>query len=224
MFSDAKNSHNDKPNTNISFFDLALPGVLPSINENAVKKALVLAKALNMQIDTLLRFDRKNYYYQDLPKGYQITQQYFPIGKNGYIEIADNKKIDIERIHMEEDTAKEQTINGHILLDYNRAGVPLIEIVSRPVIHSANEAVMYLTKLKQILVFMDISDGKMEDGSLRVDLNVSIAPHGLNQLGTKVEVKNLNSFANVAKAINYEIQRQSELLLKDLPVMQETRK
>ncbi len=224
MFSNSKNSHNDKPNTNINEIDLGIIGTLPSINKQAVVKAIKLATALHMDIDTDLYFDRKNYFYQDLPKGFQITQQYFPIGKNGYIKLDDGQKIEIERIHLEEDTAKEQVINNEIYLDYNRAGVPLIEIVSKPSIHSASQAIEYLTKLKRILIFLDISDGKMEDGSLRADVNVSISLHGSKEKGQKVELKNLNSFAAIAKAINYEIERQQKELLLGNKIEQSTLK
>ena len=213
MFSDAKHNNDDPVNTNISPIDLGLPGTLPTINKIAVSKAIRLAHLLHMEIDHILRFDRKNYFYQDLPKGYQITQQFYPIGKNGYIEIGNNKKIRIQRIHIEEDTAKEMKVNGHIHLDYNRAGVPLIEIVSEPDIHSAEEAVSYLVNLKRLLVFMNISDGKMENGSLRADINVSLSIFGSDKKNQRTEIKNVNSFANIAKAINYEIERQSELLL-----------
>ena len=224
MFSDSKSCHNDKPNTNISFLDLALPGVLPTVNKEAVKKGIILANTLGMKIDKTLIFDRKNYFYQDLPKGFQITQQYHPIGRNGNIKLDDGTIINIERIHLEEDTAKEQTINGKTYLDYNRAGMPLIEIVCRPDIHSAQQAVEFLTKLKRNLVFMNISNGKMEDGSLRVDVNISVAPMGSKKLGERVEIKNINSFANVAKAINYEINRQIGLILKNQEIENCTRR
>ena len=224
MFSDSKSCHNDKPNTNISFLDLALPGVLPTVNKEAVKKGIILANTLGMEIDKTLIFDRKNYFYQDLPKGFQITQQYHPIGRNGSIKLDDGTIINIERIHLEEDTAKEQTINGKTYLDYNRAGMPLIEIVCRPDIHSAQQAVEFLTKLKRNLVFMNISNGKMEDGSLRVDVNISVAPIGSKKLGERVEIKNINSFANVAKAINYEINRQIDLILKNQEIENCTRR
>ena len=224
MFSDSKSCHNDKPNTNISFLDLALPGVLPTVNKEAVKKGIILANTLGMKIDKTLIFDRKNYFYQDLPKGFQITQQYHPIGRNGSIKLDDGTIINIERIHLEEDTAKEQTINGKAYLDYNRAGMPLIEIVCRPDIHSAQQAVEFLTKLKRNLIFMNISNGKMEDGSLRVDVNISVAPMGSKKLGERVEIKNINSFANVAKAINYEINRQIGLVLKNQEIENCTRR
>lgn len=223
MFSPSKNNHNDQINTNINEIDLALPGVMPSVNENAVVKAIRLATALNMKIDQNVRFDRKNYFYQDLPKGYQITQQFYPIGQNGKIDIS-NKSIGVERIHIEEDTAKQIMLGDKLCLDYNRAGVPLIEVVSRPDIHSAVEAYEYLNNLRRIVSFLDISDAKMEDGSMRADINISIAPRGFDKLGTKVEIKNINSFNNIMKAIDYEIDRQSELLLTGNKIEQETRR
>lgn len=223
MFSPSKNAHNDPVNTNINEIDLALPGVLPSVNKAVVIKGIQLAKALQMQIDSNLRFDRKNYFYQDLPKGFQITQQYYPIGKNGIVDIG-SKKIGVERIHLEEDTAKQVMIGNSLCLDYNRSGVPLIEIVSRPDMHSAIEAYQYLTNLKRIISFLNISDAKMEEGSLRADINISLAPVGADYLGTKTEIKNINSFANVMKAIEYEIDRQSKILLTNNLVNQETRR
>lgn len=219
MFSNSKSCHNDKPNTNISYMDLALPGILPTVNKAAVEKGIALAHALNMNIDKHLFFDRKNYYYHDLPKGFQITQQFHPIGTNGKITLDNGNVIGIERIHLEEDTAKETTNNGKIYLDYNRSGMPLIEIVTKPDIHSSLDAVEFLTKLKRNLIFLDISNAKMEDGSLRVDVNISIAPVGSKQLGQRVEIKNINSFANVNKAINYEIKRQTELILKNEKIL-----
>ena len=219
MFSNSKSCHNDKPNTNISYMDLALPGILPTVNKAAVEKGIALAHALNMNIDKHLFFDRKNYYYHDLPKGFQITQQFHPIGTNGKITLDNGNVIGIERIHLEEDTAKETTNNGKIYLDYNRSGMPLIEIVTKPDIHSSLDAVEFLTKLKRNLIFLDISNAKMEDGSLRVDVNISIAPVGSKQLGQRVEIKNINSFANVIKAINYEIKRQTELILKNEKIL-----
>ena len=224
MFSAARNSFTDRANTNIWPMDLGMPGLLPTVNEAAVKKAIVLANALKMGIDLNLRFDRKNYYYQDLPKGFQITQQFHPIGKEGEIILDSGKAIGVERIHLEEDTAKELVVNGHILLDYNRSGVPLIEIVSRPHIANGAEAVEYLTKLKRLLVFLNISDGKMENGSLRADVNISLMPTGTDKFGTKVEIKNINSFAAVAKAIDYEIARQSKELLLGNKIEQQTRR
>ncbi|MDR1850957.1 MAG: Asp-tRNA(Asn)/Glu-tRNA(Gln) amidotransferase subunit GatB [Mycoplasmataceae bacterium] len=207
MFSTSKNNVDDAPNTNINEIDLSHPGTLPMPNKRAIELAIVLAKILKMKIDPVLQFDRKNYFYQDLPKGYQITQQFHPIGTNGELN-----GVAIERIHLEEDTAKQFNDSGEILLDYNRAGVPLIEIVTKPVIHSKERAIDFLTALKQNLIFCGISDGKMESGSLRVDLNISLANANDNVLGSKVEVKNINSFSNLAKAIEFEIERQTNIL------------
>lgn len=229
MFSKALNSHNQTPNTLVSFVDISLPGLLPTINKQAINKALILADALNMTINYKnIQFDRKSYFYPDLPQGFQITQQFFPIGTNGTIEILtdDNKlkKININRIHMEEDTAKQLIENGQRLMDYNRCGDPLIEIVSEPCITSADEAVKYLEALKRILIFKNISDAKMEDGSLRADINISIKPRGQKAYGTRIEIKNINSINNVAKAINYEIKRQIGALTCNQPLNQETRR
>lgn len=215
MFSPSKNNHYDPSNTNVHPLDLGMPGVLPSVNRAAVKKAIILAKTLDMKIEKNLNFDRKNYFYQDLPKGYQLTQQFMPIGTNGKIILDNGKIINIERIHLEEDTAKETITNGQVFLDFNRCGCPLIEIVSKPDIHSVDEVLAYLNKLKRILIFMNISDGKMEDGSLRADINISIAPCGSKKLGTRIELKNINSFASIQKAINYEINRQSQMILNN---------
>jgi aspartyl-tRNA(Asn)/glutamyl-tRNA(Gln) amidotransferase subunit B len=224
MFSSSPCIADEQINTYINEIDLGLPGTLPSPNQQAVIKGVVLAKALGMQIDSLLRFDRKNYFYPDLPKGFQITQQYYPLGKDGTIKLKNDKVIRVERIHLEEDTAKQLTIGDQLCLDYNRCGDPLVEIVSKPDLHTTEEVYEYLTELKRILIFLNISDGKMENGSLRVDLNISVAPIGAKQLGTKVEIKNINSFANVVKAINFEFTRQVRELLKGERVRQETRR
>jgi aspartyl-tRNA(Asn)/glutamyl-tRNA(Gln) amidotransferase subunit B len=222
MFSPALNAYNTQPNININEIDLALPGTLPQPNKQAVVLGIKLAKLLKMKINEMLMFDRKNYFYHDLPKGYQITQQYFPIGYNGKLKIDNDEYIDIERIHLEEDTAKQIAEQAVIKLDYNRAGLPLLEIVSKPQIHSREQCVKYLKTLKRILVFNNISDGKMENGSLRVDLNVSVS--NSKTLGTKVEIKNINSFNNVTKAIDYEFVRQTQLLTQGKKVIQETRR
>lgn len=228
MFSPSKSIHNDGVNNHINEIDVALPGTMPSVNEAAVIKAITLANVLNMHINTNpITFDRKSYYYWDLPKGYQITQQFNPIGSDGYVELNDDKhtKIYIERIQMEEDTAKQiKTENGNdLLLNYNRSGMPLIEIVSKPVMHSSKEVALYLQALKEIFVFMNISDGKMEEGSMRVDVNVSVSENE-SVLGTKVEVKNINSISNAAEAVEYEIKRQTELLKNKQKINQETRR
>lgn len=229
MFSSSKSCHYSNPNTNINPIDLALPGVMPQPNINAIRKAIWLANELHMDINYKnIQFDRKNYFYIDLPKGYQITQQYFPIGQNGYIEIENEskniKQIEIERIHLEEDTAKQFSENKKIFLDYNRAGMPLIEIVTKPVISSGYEAQQYLRELVKILKFANVSDAKLEDGSLRADVNISLRPYGQKEFGNKVEIKNINSINNVKKAIDYEISRQSQLLLTGNVISQETRR
>ena len=229
MFSNAKNDYNSKPNTLVSFMDLALPGILPLVNRSVIDKAIILADALKMKINYKnIKFDRKNYFYPDLPKGFQITQQYLPIGQNGYIEIFDDnnniKKIKIERIHIEEDTAKQFSENNIIQLDYNRAGCPLIEIVTEPCISSAQEAMNYLHELKRLLIFKNISFARLEDGLMRADVNISINPKNSKNFGTRVELKNLNSISNVGKAIEYEIKRHISLLLSNQEIIQETRK
>lgn len=228
MFSPAVNKHMAAPNTLVNVIDLGFPGIMPTVNKGAVIKAMHLADALNMDMHAdYIQFDRKNYFYPDLPKGFQITQQYHPIGTDGYIEINDHgemKRIGVERIHMEEDTAK-QTICGDVIeLDFNRCGSPLIEIVSKPEMHSAYQAAAYLTNLRKILRFANVSDAKMEQGSMRADINISVAPVGADYLGTKVEIKNINTINNVMKAIEYEIQRQIGLILTNQEVHQETRR
>ncbi len=227
MFSCAPIDFKAEPNTLIAPLDMAFPGTMPRVNKEAVKNAIRVANALHMEIDHELWFDRKNYFYSDLPKGYQITQQARPIGKEGYLEIEVNgntKKCDIERIHMEEDTCMQHHFSDYTLLDYNRAGIPLIEIVSKPVLRSGIEARKYVEKIREIVTFSNVSDGKMEEGSLRCDVNVSIRPYGSSKFGTKVEVKNINSLAHIEKAIDFEIKRQSELLLLGKKVQQETRR
>lgn len=228
MFSATKSSHTDPVNQNINEIDIGLPGTLPSVNDLVVKKAICLAHALHMNIANTISFDRKNYFYRDLPKGYQITQQFNPIGTDGYVEIEVNgkkKKIHVERIHMEEDTAKQIREGDKVLLDYNRCGMPLIEIVSKPDINSPEEAMAYLTQLKRILTFCgEISDAKMEDGSLRADVNISINPYGSDKYGTRVEIKNINSISNVGRAIAYEADRQASLYLQGKEVTPDTRR
>lgn len=223
MFTPSKVSFNDRANTHVSEVDLAFPGVLPTINKKAVEYSLMVCHALSMEIDPLLRFDRKNYFYTDLPKGYQITQQFYPLGKNGQLVLEDGKTINITRLHMEEDTAKQFHRENQTLIDFNRAGVPLIEIVSEPEIHSAKEAAMYVSSLRQLLLYLDVSDVKMEEGSLRCDVNISLARPN-EPLGTKVEIKNLNSINNIQKAIECEIARQTELLDKGERIDQATRR
>ncbi len=225
MFSSSKSDHNCKPNDNIFPIDLGHPGTMPQPNKTCIQKGITLAYALNMDISKTISFDRKNYFYQDLPKGFQITQQYNPIGRNGVIQIDDNVSIEIERIHLEEDTAKQFIDdNNNVLLDYNRAGMPLIEIVTKPCIKSAKQACDFLKELKRILIFNNISDAKLEDGSMRADVNISVNHVLSDEYGTRVEIKNINSISNVEKAIEYEVNRQINLILSNKNVQQETRK
>lgn len=227
MFSGAPTSFGRKPNVCTNEIDLGHPGTLPCVNKEAVAKAIEACTALHLTIDPLVKFDRKNYYYSDLPKGFQITQQFHPIGRNGYIMIDTEecqKKIRINRIHMEEDTAKQFHLTKFSLLDYNRAGTPLIEIVSEPDMHNGEEAEKYVEALRQTLYYIGVSDCKMEEGSMRCDVNVSIAPKGSNTLGVKNEIKNLNSISHIGKAVDYEVERQKELLEKGEKVLQETRR
>lgn len=227
MFSGAPTSFGRKPNVCTNEIDLGHPGTLPCVNKEAVAKAIEACTALHLAIDPLVKFDRKNYYYSDLPKGFQITQQFHPIGRNGYIMIdteEGQKKIRINRIHMEEDTAKQFHLTKFSLLDYNRAGTPLIEIVSEPDMHNGEEAEKYVEALRQTLYYIGVSDCKMEEGSMRCDVNVSIAPKGSNTLGVKNEIKNLNSISHIGKAVDYEVARQKELLEKGEKVLQETRR
>ncbi|MGX9358960.1 Asp-tRNA(Asn)/Glu-tRNA(Gln) amidotransferase subunit GatB [Mycoplasma sp. 2575] len=227
MFSSQPNLYTSNPNIYVSHIDLAYPGSLPIVNKQAIIKAIKLAKALNMEIDHNIRFDRKNYFYPDLTKGYQITQQFNPIGKNGKIKIKVNnewKDIEIERIHLEEDTAKSLHEGNQTLLNYNRSGVPLIEIVSNPVLHSAKEAVAYVDAIRKIVLALDISDAKMNEGSLRVDLNISVRKKGTNNLNTRVEVKNLNSISNIEKAIEYEYNWQTSCYESGQTFSQQTKR
>ena len=220
VFSLSKNNFNDEANTNVNVIDLGYPGVLPRLNKGVIDDALKACLALNFKINRLMHFDRKNYFYPDLPKGYQITQQDTPIGYDGYVEIS-GKKIYLERMHIEEDTCKSLHTTD-TLLNFNRAGVPLLEIVTKPCINSGEEAVEYLEKLREMLLYLGISDVKIEEGSMRCDVNVSVSDS--DSLGTKVEVKNIGSISNVGVAINYEVQRQEELLANGEVIVEQTRR
>lgn len=216
------------PNTQTCPVCLGHPGALPVLNENLLNFIIKMGIATNCKIREISTFARKNYFYPDLPKGYQITQYEDPICYNGYIEIelseTERKRIGITRIHMEEDAGKSiHDLDIDTLVDLNRSGVPLIEIVSEPDIRSAQEAYKYLTAIKQILVYLGICTGNMEEGALRCDANISVRPKGAEKFGTKTEVKNLNSFRNVEKAIEYEIQRQIEVIRNGGSIHQETR-
>lgn len=227
MFSSAPVIVGAQPNTAVNEIDLGHPGTLPSVNKEAVRLGVLACTALNLHIDPVLRFDRKNYYYSDLPKGFQITQNFHPIGRDGFVEIETStglKTIRINRLHLEEDTAKQYHVEDETWIDFNRAGTPLVEIVSEADIRSAEEAMKYVEKLRNILVYLDVTDGKMEEGSLRCDINISLREKGTETFGTKTEIKNLNSISNIALAIDAEVKRQSELIEKGIPVEQATRR
>lgn len=226
MFSSAPVRFGETANTCVNAIDLAHPGTLPCINKKAVELAIKACTATHCTLDTLLKFDRKNYYYSDLPKGYQITQQFHPIGRDGYVMInvdGEEKKIRLERIHMEEDTAKQFHKDTGTYIDFNRAGTPLIEIVSCPDMHTAQEAAAYVETLRKNLLYLNVSDVKMEEGSMRCDVNISLSPDP-DTLGVKTEIKNLNSIANVQKAVQAEIERQSALLDAGERIVQATRR
>ncbi|WP_031542625.1 Asp-tRNA(Asn)/Glu-tRNA(Gln) amidotransferase subunit GatB [Mesoplasma photuris] len=228
MFGLGPVSYGETPNTMISEVDLGYPGTLPSVNKKGIELAILAVNALNMKIETLLTFDRKNYFYPDLVKGFQITQQFNPIGSEGNLEITlpngEKKNILIERLHIEEDTAKQTHKNNLTYIDYNRSGVGLIEIVTKPVMRSADEACAYVEKLREVLLFLGVSDVKMNEGSLRTDLNISIRPIGSKEFSNKVEVKNMNSISNMRKAIEFEVKRQTEIIMSNSIVEQETRR
>ncbi|MBN1638972.1 MAG: Asp-tRNA(Asn)/Glu-tRNA(Gln) amidotransferase subunit GatB [Ignavibacteriales bacterium] len=211
------------PNTNVCPICLGHPGVLPVLNLHALEFIIRMGLATGCSVNTQSIFARKNYFYPDLPKGYQISQFEKPVCENGYIEIEENKNIRIKRIHLEEDAGKLIHEHGNVsLVDVNRCGVPLIEIVSEPDIHSSKDAVTYLTKLRQILIYLGICDGNMEEGSLRCDANISVRQKGEVALGTRTEVKNMNSFKNVEAAIKHEINRQIGIIEEGNKVVQET--
>ncbi len=232
MFCSCPNIFGMEPNTAVCPVCLALPGVLPVINIEAVRLAVKAALALNININKKSLFARKNYFYPDLPKGYQISQYLDPVSSNGYLDIETedaskknkiNKRIRINRLHIEEDAGKLIHIGNRSYVDLNRAGTPLVEIVSEPDIGSAAEASAYLKSLREILVYLGVSDGNMEEGSFRCDANVSVKRKGDAELGTRAEIKNVNSFKFVEKAIEYEIERQIDLILNGGKVIQETR-
>ncbi|MCM3570180.1 Asp-tRNA(Asn)/Glu-tRNA(Gln) amidotransferase subunit GatB [Neobacillus mesonae] len=227
IFSSSPNHFGAEPNTNTSVIDLGYPGVLPVLNRKVVDFGMKAAMALNCEIATHTKFDRKNYFYPDNPKAYQISQFDQPIGEHGWIEIEVDgytKKIGITRIHLEEDAGKLNHEKGYSLVDINRQGTPLIEIVSEPDIRTPNEAYAYLEKLKSIVQYTGVSDCKMEEGSLRCDANISIRPVGQKEFGTKTELKNLNSFNFVRKGLEYEEKRQREVVSSGGKIEQETRR
>lgn len=229
LFSSSSTAYGAPANSQTSFIDAGFPGVLPVLNKQAVNMAIQFGLAINAEINDLSFFERKNYFYPDLPKGYQISQLQRPIVSNGYLEImtddAQLKKVTIERAHLEEDAGKSlhEAHLTHTGIDLNRAGTPLLEIVTTPCLYSASEAISYLKTLHQLLRFLGICDGNMQEGSFRCDVNLSLKPTGHEQLGTRTELKNLNSFRFIEKAIAYEQCRHQDILESGQQVTQETR-
>lgn len=224
-FSSSKNSYSEYPNENVDTVDIGLPGILPVANKEAFRKSLLMALALNCTTPDIVQFDRKNYYYPDLPKGYQITQETNPVGRNGYVMInvnGEDLKIGIDNIHLEEDTASMEHFSDYSLLDYNRAGVPLLETVTTPSIHSADEAIAFLEALKGIFLYTGVSEARTDRGEMRVDVNLSLSKN--DTLGIRTEMKNINSFNNVRLAIESEIKRQTKVLESGGVIEQETRR
>jgi len=219
------NPEEKKPNVNVCPICMGHPGTLPVPNIEAIKKIIQVGLAVNCKISEFSKFDRKNYFYPDLPKGYQISQYDKPFCEEGYLETRDGKKIRITRVHMEEDAGRllHPKDADYSLVDFNRAGVPLMELVTEPDMHAAEEAQSFAEEFQLILRYIGASDANMDKGQMRVELNLSLAKEGAKELGTKVEVKNLNSFNIVGRAAAYEIKRQSELLDNGEKVVQETR-
>jgi aspartyl-tRNA(Asn)/glutamyl-tRNA(Gln) amidotransferase subunit B len=230
LFCGCPNEFGAEPNTHVCPVCLGLPGSLPVLNERAVEYALRFAEAVDLRVPEQSTFSRKNYFYPDMPKDYQVSQYDEPITIDGWLDV-DGGRVGIERAHLEEDTGKTQHVGGggriheadHSLVDYNRAGVPLMEIVSRPDVKSAEQARSYVSELRAVLQAIGVSDVKMEEGSMRVDANVSVRPVGMAELGTKVEVKNMNSLRSLGRAIEYEIERQITALETGERIVQETR-
>jgi len=228
VFSTASNTYSRHANNHVSAIDLALPGVLPNLNKECVRKSIMMATILNCEIPDYLYFDRKNYYYPDLPKGYQITQSHAPIGVNGNIEVPFNDttlNVKIHDIHLEEDTARLEHLLKETLVNYNRAGVPLLELVTEPVFHDKKEVLAFLEYIRKVYQYTDISDADIKKGQIRCDVNISIGKEN-GPLGTRVEIKNVNSFSNIEKAIDAEINRQMDLIVKgeSSKIEQETRR
>ncbi|MGH9286623.1 MAG: Asp-tRNA(Asn)/Glu-tRNA(Gln) amidotransferase subunit GatB, partial [Acidimicrobiales bacterium] len=219
LFCACRNAFGDEPNTNVCPVCLGLPGSLPVLNRRAVEYAMAIGEALHCQVRPSI-FHRKNYFYPDMPKDYQVSQYDEPINVGGWLELAAGGRVGITRAHMEEDTGKSTHVGGggrigdavYSLVDYNRAGVPLVEIVSEPDLRSASDARAYVSELRAVLVATGASDGKMEEGSLRVDANVSVRPLGSAALGTRCEIKNMNSLRSLERAVDYEAARQVGLL------------
>ena len=224
LFSEVDNDARGKePNSCVSPVDYALPGMLPRLNGEAIRLAILAGRAMNCEINAKSRFDRKHYFYPDSPKGYQITQFYAPIIGAGYVELPSGERVRIEHAHLEGDAGKLTHFDSYSLVDLNRVDTPLIEIVSMPDIHSAKDAHDYCKELWRLMRFADVTYGDLYNGNMRFDVNISLAPEGSEKLGTRAEVKNLNSFRSVERAVEYEIKRQSKLLDKGEKIVQETR-
>ena len=229
VFSPSRNAYSEVPNSHVNAIDLAFPGVMPVVNRKCVKDSIKMAMVLNCQVPEYMLFDRKNYFYPDLPKGYQLTQFTVPVGVHGHVDIPYEGGIlpvDIHDIHLEEDAASMDHLENTSVIDYNRGGVPLLELVTEPCLHSAKEAVAFLEFMRSAYQYCDVSEADSKKGQIRCDVNVSIMDEDTEELGTRVEIKNVNSFGNVHDAIVYEIKRQSDL--KDAgrydEVVQETRR
>ncbi|MBS1976893.1 MAG: Asp-tRNA(Asn)/Glu-tRNA(Gln) amidotransferase subunit GatB [Bacteroidetes bacterium] len=229
IFSGDANRYGDKPNTNLGVITLAHPGTLPKFNRRVLEHAVRLGIACGSEISMHQVFDRKNYFYPDLPKGYQLTQDKTPVCRGGQIRIVlkdgASRMISLHKIHMEEDAGKSMHLEGRneSAVDYNRAGVPLLELVTHPVLHSGEEAALFLSEVRKLVQFLGICDGNMEEGSLRCDANVSVMPEGSRVLGKKVEIKNMNSIRHVQRAVDYEAARQTEILSQGGEIISETR-
>ena len=229
VFSPSRNAYSEVPNSHVNAIDLAFPGVMPVVNRKCVKDSIKMAMVLNCRVPEYMLFDRKNYFYPDLPKGYQLTQFTVPVGVHGHVDIPYEGGIlpvDIHDIHLEEDAASMDHLENTSVIDYNRGGVPLLELVTEPCLHSAKEAVAFLEFMRSAYQYCDVSEADSKKGQIRCDVNVSIMDEDTEELGTRVEIKNVNSFGNVHDAIVYEIKRQSDL--KDAgrydEVVQETRR
>jgi len=233
MFCRCNVAETEKPNENLCPTCIGLPGSLPVPNKKAIEYITLLALSTNCAITNDGMFHRKNYFYPDLPKNYQISQFDLPVGTDGSLEIVVDGEfgtVEIERVHMEEDTGKSTHIGSGRIdsatsthLDFNRAGIPLVEVVTKPLIKSSKEAVAYIEELRQLVIDLNISEGKLEKGNLRFDANISVAYENADELGTKVEIKNMNSLKSLEKAIEYEISRQTKMLKNEEIIIQETR-
>ncbi|CAK8053678.1 Asp-tRNA(Asn)/Glu-tRNA(Gln) amidotransferase subunit GatB [Eupransor demetentiae] len=221
--------YGDTPNANTNVIDWAYPGVLPVANKGAIEYGMRVALALNAEISPLIRWDRKNYFYPDNPKAYQTTMFHTPLGRHGYLDVklpnGETKRVGIEELHVEEDAGKNtHGEDGYSYVDLNRQGTPLVEIVSKPDLHSPDEAYAYLEQLRQVVLFTGVSEAKMQEGQMRADVNISIRPHGASEYGTRVEMKNVSSFNYVRNALIYEEKRQANILRSGGTIRQETRR